>query len=144
MESEQHPRVLLRLEVRPWEWGVLAVALAGYAAVWWFALRHGSGSGLPFLPSAVILAIFVLTLLRPKRVELRETGLVLRSAVRTRRIPYTDIVAVRGDIPNRTDWSSRLQLQLHDGRTVWVPSTREPLTVVHELIAERIGQGPTG
>lgn len=136
---EQQPRVLLRQEVRRWEWVFLAVVLAGYAATWWFVLRHGSGgSSLPALPSLVILVVFVLTLLRPRRVELRDAELVLRSAVRTRRIPYTDIVAVRGDIPSRIDWSSRLELELRDGRTVAVPSTREPLVVVHELISERL------
>ncbi|MBD8062040.1 PH domain-containing protein [Oceanitalea stevensii] len=142
---EERPRVLLRQEVRRWEGVMLAVlVVAAFAVVWWVVTRHRSGSLLPMLPSTAFFAVFVLTLLRPKRVELRDTELVLRSAVRTRRIPYEEIIAVRGDIPSRIDWSTRLSIELRDGRSVAVPSTREPLTLVHELIAERIGQQPTG
>ncbi|MCM3660547.1 PH domain-containing protein [Georgenia satyanarayanai] len=136
---EEQPRVLLRQEVRRWEWVMLAVlVVAAFAVVWWIVTRNRSGSLLPMLPSTVFFAIFVLTLLRPKRVELRDTELVLRSAVRTRRVPYEEIVAVRGDIPSRIDWSTRLSVELRDGRSVAVPSTREPLTLVHELISERL------
>lgn len=142
---EEQPRVLLRQQVRRWEWVMLAVVVVpAFAVLWWIVTRNGPGSLLPMLPSTVFIAVFVLTLLRPKRVELRDAALVLRSAVRTRRVPYGEILTVRGDIPSRIDWSTRLSLELRDGRTVAVPSTREPLTIVHDLIAERIGQQPTG
>lgn len=140
---EQPPRVLLRQEVRRWEWVLLVVVLVLFAAAVWFTVVRGTGSIVSLLP-AVVPTIFALTLLRPKAVELRDTELILRHAVRTRRIAYADIAAVRGDIPSRIDWSTRLELHLRDGRTVWVPFTREPLTVVHDLIAERIGQQPAG
>ncbi|WP_152188898.1 PH domain-containing protein [Georgenia satyanarayanai] len=142
---EEQPRILLREEVRRWEAVMLAVlVIAAVAVVWWIGTRNRPGSLLSMLPATVFFAVFVLTLLRPKRVELRDTELVLRSAARTRRIPYEEIATVRGDIPSRIDWSTRLELELRDGRTVWVPSTREQLAVVHELISERIGQEPAG
>lgn len=136
------PRVLLRQEVRLWEWAIMAVVVAGVAAIWWIALTNGSGSVLPSLPSTFLLVVIVLTLLRPKRIELRDTELVLRHALHTRRIPYDEILAVRGDIPSRIDWSTRLSLELRDGRSVRVPSTREPLTLVHDFISERIDADP--
>lgn len=142
-DPHEQPRVLLGPKVRRWEWVILTLALAGLAAASWLTLTRGHGSIVSLLPAAVPLA-FLLTMLRPKRVELRDTELVLRHAVRTRRIPYADIAAVRGDIPSRVDWSTRLELELRDGRTVGVPSTREPLAHVHDLIAERIGQQPAG
>lgn len=140
---DDQPRVLLRQEVRRWERVLLVVVAVLFAAAVWFTVVRGPGSIVSLLP-AVVPMVFASTLLRPKAVELRDTELVLRSAVLTRRIPYTDIAAVRGDIPSRIDWSTRLELHLRDGRTVWVPLTREPLAVVHDLIAERIGQQPTG
>jgi len=140
---EERPRVLLRQEVRRWERVLLVVVAVLFAAAVWFTVVRGPGSIVSLLP-AVVPMVFALTLLRPKAIELRDTELVLRSAVLTRRIPYTDITAVRGDIPSRIDWSTRLSIELRDGRSVAVPSTREPLTLVHELIAERIGQQPTG
>src|SRR5690606_10749912 len=85
---EERPRVLLRQEVRRWERVLLVVVAVLFAAAVWFTVVRGPGSIVSLLP-AVVPMVFALTLLRPKAIELRDTELVLRSAVLTRRIPYT-------------------------------------------------------
>lgn len=140
--AEDRARVLRRPALRRWE-QVLLVALAvAVCASWWVYLSRGAEEDLPSLPITVVVIVVVLAVLRPKRVELRDSEVVLRRALLTRRVPYADIVAVRGDIPARLDWSTRLVLELRNGRTVWVPSTREPLDVVQDLISERIDSAP--
>lgn len=142
--AEDRAQVLRRPALRRWEQVLLAAVVVAVSVSWWVYFSRGPEEGPPSLPITVVVVVIGLAVLRPKRVELRDTEVVLRHALLTRRVPYADIVAVRGDIPARLEWSARLVLELRSGRTVWVPSTREPLTVVHDLIAERIDAEPTG
>ncbi|PYF96257.1 hypothetical protein SAMN05216184_12211 [Georgenia satyanarayanai] len=140
--AEDSARVLRRPALRRWEQVLLVVVVVAVSASWGVYLVRGSEEGPPSLPITAVIVVIGLAVLRPKRVELRDTEVVLRHALLTRRVPYADIVAVRGDVPARLEWSARLVLELRSGRTVWVPSTREPLDVVHDLIAERIDAAP--
>ncbi len=75
---------------------------------------------------------------RPGRIELRRDELVVKQ-VRTRRIPYADITAVRGDIPNHPTWSGAVVLERRSGAPVTLPSVTMPLAEVHDLVVERAG-----
>ena len=91
-----------------------------------------------FLPMAVFFVFGALMVLRPPRIELHEDALVART-VRTVRIPYGDITAVRGDVPSRLDWSTHLFVERRQGEPVKLAPVDVPLTELHDLIAQRAG-----
>lgn len=118
-------------------WGS-GVVLAG---AWVAGLTQGAtpASFLSLVPATLMVASMLLTRMQPYRVELRGTELVLRYLLHARRIPYTSIRSVHGDVPARLDWSTRVQLELRDGKRVTLPVVEASLAEVHRLISQRVG-----
>jgi hypothetical protein len=119
---------------------LLPVALAALVGASTLSLSRGTPwSLLPLLPPLWFLFLF----LRRPRIALGVDELVVRY-VRTHRIPYADITAVRGDIPSRVEWSSRLFVERGTGRRVALPRVEAPLPQVHELITARLPRASGG
>lgn len=56
--------------------------------------------------------------------------------IRRVRVPYEDIVAVRGDVPARLDWSTHLVVE-RGGAPVKLPVVERPVPEVYEMIIAR-------
>ncbi|MFC4554140.1 hypothetical protein [Georgenia faecalis] len=108
---------------------VLAVGVVG----WMVVTTSQPVSLLPLL-SAAAPGWF----LSRRRVELHEDELVVRK-VRTHRIPYTDITAVRGDVPDHLTWSTQLVVERRSGEPITLPAVSEPVPQVRDLIVARAG-----
>ncbi|WP_127571251.1 hypothetical protein [Georgenia faecalis] len=120
-------------------WVVIASALVVVGVVWREIIDGFSVlSLLPFLyPVLMVLYIGLRKFGRP-RIELGGDALVV-VGLRTRRVPYDDITAVRGDIPNHITWSGRLFVERRGDKPLRVPFLAMPIPELRDLIAERAG-----
>ncbi|WP_152193030.1 hypothetical protein [Georgenia satyanarayanai] len=133
------PLVLTQRQPR-WMLVALAVFTAVVVVMAVAVVREDPRRLLSFVPTVGFIVFAAAVVLRPPRVELHEDVLVVRG-VRTTRIPYTDITAVRGDVPSRLDWSTHLLVERREGRPVTLSAVDVPLAEVHDLIARRAGLG---
>ncbi len=88
------------------------------------------------VPTVVLVCLGVGVLVWPPRIELREDALVART-IRRVRVPYEDIVAVRGDVPARLDWSTHLVVERRGGAPVKLPVVERPVPEVYDMIIAR-------
>lgn len=131
--------VVLRQRQPRWALALLGVfvivALAMVVAV---VLLDDPRRLLSFIPTAGFVVVGLVLLVRPPQIELHEDALVART-LRSVRIPYTDITAVRGDVPSRLDWSTHLVVERREAAPVKLAPVEAPLTEVHDLITARAG-----
>lgn len=115
--------------------GVLTVVFGGTVVA---VVQDDPRRLLSAVPTFGLIVLGAAVVLRPPRIELHEDVLVART-VRTVRIPYADITAVRGDVPSRLDWSTHLLVERREGGPVKLAPVEVPLAEVHDLVVRRAG-----
>ncbi|MFC4554139.1 hypothetical protein [Georgenia faecalis] len=120
-------------------WAMASFVLVASVSLWLKVTQGVTISTFPgLLYPALLVAYIGLRKFGRPRIELGGDELVV-VGLRTRRVPYDDITAVRGDIPNHITWSGRLFVERRGDKPLRVPFLAMPIPELRDLIAERAG-----